>query len=189
MNDYKNLGIIKDVFLVILIVIPFTFIDTRTVLFVGAISTSILLIRRTIHRLNTQHMNGYVITGEGNELAIPKRVEMFELSNSAPMEVLYKYIEVLRAMAIHPSVMIIRFKQIRQINPVEADVLDKVILRLSKHEIKILFSDVDANLKNQLNKYTLVQKVGGNNIFYKVEDALNHAKKIRSVHKKNKNEK
>lgn len=182
MNYYKDysekiIPIIKDILIIILIVIPFVFIGIRTALFVAAICTSILLMRRAIRQLNPGHIDGYRILHEGSELPVPQGVEIFELSNSATMEILYKYIGVLRAMAIHPRILIIRFNQISQIDPIEAHVLDDVIKKLSENEIIVFFSDIDTNIENQLKKYNLRQKVGRQNIFYKITDALKCAEK------------
>jgi len=53
-NDYKNhfkqkgIGLSKDIFISILIAIPFAFIDFRTALSIGTLSVIILLIRRMI---------------------------------------------------------------------------------------------------------------------------------------------
>jgi len=186
-TDYKNhsgkiILTAKDIFIIILIVIAFSFIDLRAALFMGAVITSIILIRRAIKHLNPRHTNGYKILKEGNEISVPQRVEVFELSNSATMGILYKYVEVLRMMTVHPRILIIRFKRILRISPDEAHILGEVIICLSVEKIKIFFSDVDMNLEKQLKKYDLVQKVGEDNIFYTIDDALNRAEKTLNIH-------
>src|SRR5258708_9883493 len=84
MRDYKRhpgktILSIKDIIMIILIIVPFIFIDLRTALFVGAICISLLLTRGTIRHLKSRHLNGYRIPNEENELYVPKGVEVFEL--------------------------------------------------------------------------------------------------------------
>jgi hypothetical protein len=109
-NQEKTIVSIKDIIMIILIIVPFIFIDLRTALFVGAICTSLLLMRGTIRHLELRQLKSYKIPNEENELSIPKGVEVFELADNVPMEILYKYVSVLRAMKIHPKILIIRFK-------------------------------------------------------------------------------
>ena len=182
MNYYKNhkekiLSIIKSVLFIILIAFPFSFNDMPTSIYAAAICTSILFIRLAIQRLKPGYINGYKALHNDYELNVPKRVEVFELSNSVTMEILYEYLGVLRTMAIHPKILIIRFKQITEIKPFEAHVLDEMINRLSENGIRIYLSDVDANIENQFIKFDILRRIGEDKIFNKIDDALKCAKK------------
>lgn len=177
MNYYKNhreniKTLIKYIFITILIAIPFSFIDMPMAIYAGAISISIIFIRLAIQRLKPGHINGYKTLHGGNELNVPESVEVFELSDSATMEILYEYLGVLRTLAIHPKILILRFNKITQINPSEVRVLNEVINQLSENGTAIYFSDVDTNIETQFKEYDFMQKVEKNKIFSKIEDAL-----------------
>jgi sulfate permease, SulP family len=177
----KTIVNIKDIIMIILIIVPFLFIDLRTALFVGAICTSLLLMHGTIRHLKSRYLNSYRIPNEENELSFPKGVEVFELAGNVPMEILYKYISVLRPMKIRPKILITRFKQISQIHSHEAHVLEDIIRELSKCKIRIFISGVEGNLKNQFKKYNLNQKNSSGGIFYKIDDALKQAETILNI--------
>lgn len=178
----KITGIIQDILIAILIAIPFIFIGFSTALFVGAIVASILLMRRTIKSLNPGYINGYRILNKGNELTVLPRVEVFEISNSATFEILYKYVEVLKMMAIRPSILIIRLNRIWHIHSQDADILSNVITNLSIGKIKIYLSDVDINLERQLKTYNLLQKIGKDFVFCSIDDAIKYAEKSFGKH-------
>jgi ABC-type transport system involved in cytochrome bd biosynthesis fused ATPase/permease subunit len=55
----KEASISKDILIIILIAIPFAFIDWRTALSIAAICASILLIRRTMLYPKPGHSKGY----------------------------------------------------------------------------------------------------------------------------------
>jgi MFS superfamily sulfate permease-like transporter len=166
----------KDIILVILIITPFTFFDVRTALFVGATGTSIVILRRTILFLSPARFKNHGIPFAGEEWPVPKGVEILELSNSATLGIIYTYVEVLRSMDISMRILIIRFKQIHEMNPFDLCLLDEVISRLTERGIIIYLSEVDGKVRELFNKYNLMQKVGRNEIFYKMEEALLNAK-------------
>ena len=146
---------IKDIIMIILIIVPFTFIDLRTALFVGAICTSIFFMQGTIRYLKSMDINGYRILNEVNELSVPKGVEVFELAGNFPIEILYKYISVFRTLSIHPKILIIRFKRSSKIHKHEVRVLEKVAMALSERKI-----------------------ITDTNYFYRIEDTFNRAETI-----------
>jgi SulP family sulfate permease len=166
----------KDIILIILVFTPFTFFDARTALFIGAIGTSIVIMRRTILFLSPGRFNHYSIPYEQKEWLVPKGVEILELSNSATLGIVYKYVEVLRSMGISVRILIIRFKQIHEINPFDICLLDEVIKRLSEKGIIIYLSEMDVKIRSLFKKYNVIQNVGRNEIFDKIEDALQCAK-------------
>jgi hypothetical protein len=81
-HNEKTLPIIQSVLFIILIAFPFSFTDMPTIMYVGAICISILFIRFAIQHLKPANINGFKILHGNDELNIPKRVEIFELSCS-----------------------------------------------------------------------------------------------------------
>jgi len=171
----------KDIIIIMMIVAPFTFIDLRTALFVGAISASLIFIRGVVSYLKPRQINGHVALGAENVLFVPKGVEVFELAGDAPMDTLYKHIAVLRAMGIHPKILIIRFRKISLIQSNEAHVLIKIVRMLSERKTLTFFSEMNEGVKDQFEKLIPGLKTSGCSIFYKIDDALKRAETLLNV--------
>ena len=166
----------KDILILFLITTPFAFIDWRTALFIGAMATSILLIRRTILFLSPGRFNDDGIPFEAKVWSVPEGVEILELSNSATLGIIFKYMELLKSLGINTRILIIRFRHIPEMNPFDICLLDEVINQLSARGTAIYLAEVDVKVRNLFKKYHLMQKVGMNEIFYKIEDAVQCAK-------------
>lgn len=110
-------------------------------------------------------------------LAVPRFVVLFELTCAATLGSLYRYLDVLRTVRERPLVLIIRFRQIRQITARDAYILKYVISMVSAMKITLLFSDVDAVLGSQLNSFRLAQKLGNGKVFSTLRDALEALKR------------
>lgn len=164
--------IINDIIFIVVMATPFSFISMRTALFVTAIGSSMLLMRRTILLLSPGYFDDRGIPHDDKEFHVPKGVEILELNNSAAIGIVYKYIGVLQSMGLKPGILIIRFNRISKINSFDICLLDEVINRLSERGITIYLSDVDLNIRNLLNKYDLIHKIEKNKMFYKIENAL-----------------
>ena len=177
----KSIINIKDIIIVILIIIPFTFIDVRTALSVGVICISLILVRGVIRHSESGHANGCKILPKENELYIPKGVEVFELAHDVPMEVLYMHISVLRAMEIRPKILIVRFRKISQMQSRDAHIIKEEVRVLSERKISVFISEANAHIKNQFLKYDLDQKISSGSIFYKIDDALKRAETMLNV--------
>jgi MFS superfamily sulfate permease-like transporter len=166
----------KDIFIIFLITTPFAFIDERTALLIGATGTSILLIRRTMLFLSPGHFKDNRIPFEAQEWSVPKGVEILVLSNSATLGIIFKYMELLKSMGINTRILIISFRDIPEMNPFDICLLDEVINQLSARGTTIYLAEVDVKDRTLFKKYNLMQKVGRNEIFYKIEDAVQCAK-------------
>jgi len=109
---------------------------------------------------------------------LPEGVEVFELSADASPEILLLYLNVLRTLAIHPKILIIRFNQIKKIDPTAVRVLNEFIRQTAGKGIHIIFSDVSFSLKNQLENNFLLSQIGEDNIFSTLKNALVKAEKL-----------
>jgi MFS superfamily sulfate permease-like transporter len=177
-NNNHLRRIIKDAIIIAMIFIVCSFIDVLLACFVTAICTSILLTRRVILSLNPGFIRGHKISLKGKTLSVSKGIDVFDLNNSESIESLYKYIEVICNIAIPPKILIIRFSEIFQVKQFELHILNKVIKRFGTNKISIILSDVRANVQHQLRQNGIAQKIGEENIFYYITDALNHANEI-----------
>ena len=139
--------------------------------------------RRAILHLNPKYFNDNGIFPDGDELAVPKKVEIFELNSFVTKSIIYKYIGALQSIGSNPRILIIRFKQISKINLFEICLIEEAITQLSERGVIVYLADVDGNIKDLFKKYNLMQKVDKEVIFYKIEDALQCAKKALCIRK------
>lgn len=175
-NEY-NWGVIKDAFVIILLFTAFYFIDIGVAVFIGIITAVILLTRRIILAHNPGFIKGHHIYYDGKELTVPKGVDVFDLSNSASINYLYSYIEIIRGILVPPRVLIIRLSGIIHLEENELEILSEAILRLQKSKIIVIFSEPDENILNQFQRYNIERNVGMENILYTIDDALKQANK------------
>jgi MFS superfamily sulfate permease-like transporter len=137
-----------------------------------------LLIRRVILQLNPGFIKRHKIFYKDKELAVPDGVDIFDLGKPPSIGNLYSYVEVIRNIAIPPRIMIIRFNNKFRITQSELDILNKIIKRLGLQKILIVFSDVNVNMQNHFRQTGIAEKIGEENIFYFIIDALEHTKNV-----------
>jgi MFS superfamily sulfate permease-like transporter len=168
-------GIIKDSFIGILLFALFSFIDLEFAFFGSFICFSILFTRRIIFDLNPGAVTGHKIYFKEKELSVPNGVDVFDAGDDSTFDNLYRYSEVIAQILIPPRILIIRFNNKSRINRLEIMTLNQILKRLEMHNILIMFSDVNVNLQNQFRKNSVAEKIGEENIFYYIKDALTHA--------------
>lgn len=171
----------RDVWIIILAIISLGFINLHLALLVGCIYTLILVMTKTIDRLNPIHNNGNQIISGGEKLFVPNRVKIFELIDASSKDKLYKYVHVFKGMVIPPRILIIRFQESFEISHRSIVVLHKVEKTLSKEKIELIFSDVDLPIKNLLIKMDLLKNIAENNICKNINDALTRAEEILEI--------
>jgi len=137
-----------------------------------------LLIRRVILQLNPGFIKRHNFFYKDKELAVPDGVDIFDLCKPPSIGNLYSYVEVIRNIAIPPRIMIIRFNNKFRITHSELDILNKIIKRLGLQKILIVFSDVNVNMQNHFRQTCIAEKIGEENIFYFIIDALEHTKNV-----------
>ena len=172
------MGIIKDLFISIFLFILISFINLQFAFFLSIVCISILSIRRVILQLNPGFIKGYKFFYKDKELAVPDGVDIFDLGNPPSIGNLYSYVEVIRNIAVSPRILIIRFNNKFRITQLELDILNKIIKRLGLQKILIVFSDVNVNMQNHFRQTGVAEKIGEENIFYYIIDALEHTKQI-----------
>jgi MFS superfamily sulfate permease-like transporter len=175
-NSERSAWVLKDALIIILLFVSFCYIGVDAAAYVAVICTALLLMRRII----VDYSPGFIKVPHNNynkkDLIVPKGVEIFDLNNLPSMEYLYTYTE-LRPGIDPASVLVMRFTGIFLIRQFELDVVIEVIRRLRKRKIIIIFADVSENLRHQFRQYEIEKKVGSENIFYSITDALVQAGK------------
>lgn len=171
-------GLIRDSFIGLLLFILVSFIDLELAFFVFIISIYMFLTRRIILNLNPGAINRHKIYFKGRELPVPIGVDVFNAGNVSSLENLHSYVEVICKTLIPPRIIIIRINNKSIISRFEIEILDLIIKRLKKHEISIIFSDVNANMQYQLRENGVAEQIGDENVFYYIQDALKRANEV-----------
>jgi hypothetical protein len=109
-------------------------------------------------------------------------VDVFDLSKVPTMDYLRRYTEVIRGILVPPAVLIIRFCGILQLEEYDFFLLAEVIGRLQKSDIAIIFSDVGKTIYLQFNEFGIDQKIGSDNIYLNVDDAITQGGKLLHRH-------
>lgn len=170
-------GIIRDFIIVVVVVAFLCLIDSHLAAFVGAISFSMLLIRRVILYYNPGFIKGHHIYYQERELTVSKEVDIFDLGKVSSFQYLYNYSEVIAGILIPPRIFIIRFCGILSLKEWEFDILKGVLHRLQSRKIIVILSDIEENVMDQVEWYLIEKEVGVGNIFFNISDALRQARK------------
>ncbi len=171
-------GVIKDCLIITLVFVSLYFIDIHLASFVSLVCTVILLTRRMILSYNPGFAKGHHVKINGKEVALPRGIDIFYLSNSQSLEILYKYTDVVRGIMAPPEIMIIEFEEISYIGQSDLSILNRTINHLRSSNISVIFSGVDESVRDQLKETEILTIVGVENIFRCIRDAVTHAKEM-----------
>ncbi|MFI5188594.1 MAG: STAS domain-containing protein [Chitinophagales bacterium] len=169
-------GVIKDCLIITLVFVSLYFIDIQLTLLASLVCTVTLLTRRIILTYNPGFAKGHHVQINGEEVTIPKGIDIFNLSKSQSLETLYRYTEVVRGIMAPPEIMIIRFDEIFYMGQSELSILSKTIDHLKNAKISIIFSGINEEVRDQLRGTEILKVVGEENIFRCIKDAVTHAK-------------
>lgn len=181
-------GVIKDVLLIILIFAAFYLIDLKVAAFIAVMCTAILLIRRIILDYNPGFITGHHLIINQKEIIAPKGVDVFDLSKVPSVDYLHRYSEVIRTILVPPTVLIIRFCGILQLEKYDLYLLREITGRLQKSSIAVIFSDVGANVQEQLSSHDIEKIAEKEHIFLAIGEALQRAEKLIKMSRKQKAE-
>ncbi len=159
-------------FVVVVVFILSTIIDIQLAIFISVVCAAILIIRKMILGLNPIHGKNKKINYNGKQLTVSSNIEVFELKDYTSFETLCNYAEALRFISKPPATLIIRFSKKSEIDKSSAEIICKVVKRLYKVDVRIVFSDIDVTIFNQLEYYDIIHIIGGGNLFSNIEEAL-----------------
>ncbi|MDR1201011.1 MAG: sulfate permease [Tannerellaceae bacterium] len=119
---------------------------------------------------------------DDEHLVIPQGVEVYEIDGPFFFGIANKFDGVMQTLGDKPKVRIIRMRKVPFIDSTGLHNLES-LLRLSKAEnIQLILSGVNDDVHNVLKKGGFDQKIGPDNICSNINEALERAEELLSVH-------
>lgn len=175
-------GLLKDLLTIIVSFLFFYLLDTHSAPGICLIVTSLVLIRRIT--LNTEADR--VSLSETDvvsiqQLQIPSKVEVFEISNEFSVMALYKLIETIRSMQFHPQVLIIRMRFLKTLDESGIYALKEISKQLKHDYTQLLLSSVNPDMQRLFENAGFIEKIGKENILPDITNALTRAEEILKI--------
>ena len=123
------------------------------------------------------------LSGEGDPNALFKRdipagVEVYEINGPFFFGVADRIKDVLRGLERPPKVFILRMRRVPAIDASGMRALDEFYLKCKRQGTRLLLAGVHAQPMFAMAKYGLLDKVGEDNLFGNIDDALDAAREI-----------
>jgi SulP family sulfate permease len=119
--------------------------------------------------------------GDPNGLStrdVPKGVEIYEINGPFFFGVADRIKDVLQELERPPKVFILRMRRVPAIDASGMHALDEFYLKCKRQGTQLLLAGVHAQPMFALAKYGLLDKVGEDNLFGNIDDALDRAREI-----------
>jgi SulP family sulfate permease len=123
--------------------------------------------------------------GDPNTLAvrdIPPGVEVYEIDGPFFFGVADRLKDTLKSLERPPKVFILRMRRVPAIDATGMHALDEFHDKCRKQHTTLLLSGVHSQPVMALTKYGLTDKIGEENLFGNIDDALDRAREIVGVH-------
>lgn len=172
-------GFLEDLKIIIVSFLLFYLLDSHSAPGICLIIISLVFIRRITLNTEADKVSLSEIDFVSiQQLQIPKKVEVFEISNEFSVMALYRFIETISSMQLHPKVLIIRMRFLKTIDENTIHALKEIKKQLNKDNTQLLFSSVNPDIHQLFEKSGLIEKIGKENILSDITNALRRAKEI-----------
>ncbi len=155
---------------------------------VGMVLAAMLFMKRMIEVTNVGALREEVIEddpGDPNPLSIrdiPKSVEVYEINGPFFFGVADRIKDTLRGLERPPRVFILRMRRVTAVDATGLHALNEFHDKCRKQGTQLLLSGVHAQPMFAMAKYELLDKIGEQNMFGNIDDALNRAREIIGQH-------
>lgn len=155
------------------------FVDLTVAIQIGMVLAVFLFMRRM-----TQISNVNIITDKINELddekaitryAVPKDVEVFEVSGPMFFGAAYKFKESMKLIENPPKILIIRMRYVPVIDATGLHTLDEVFKLAKRQGTILILSGVGQGIFRELEKSDLLSEIGKENVCPDIDRALERA--------------
>jgi SulP family sulfate permease len=109
---------------------------------------------------------------------VPEGVEVFEINGPFFFGAVEKFKEAMNIIETAPKIRIIRMRNVPAIDSTGLHVIEEVLKSSKKAGTKIIFSGVHAQPLMAFDNSGLLKKIGEENLFANIDDALNRANEI-----------
>ena len=169
------------------------FADLTVAVGVGMILASMLFMKRMAEVTNVGGMRDELEDADDKSLEadpnaldlrdVPSHTEVFEITGPFFFGVADRLKDTLRGLERPPKVFIIRMRRVPAIDASGMHALDEFFTKCKRQGTTLLLSGVHAQPMFALARYGLLDKVGEENMFGNVDDALNRAREIEGLAK------
>jgi SulP family sulfate permease len=152
---------------------------------VGMVLAAMLFMKRMIEVTNVGALRDELSDANGiddpNAIAlrdIPRGVEVYEINGPFFFGVADRLQAVLRGLERPPKVFILRMRKVTSVDASGLHALDEFHDNCRRQHTRLLLSGVHAQPMFAMTKYELLDKIGEQNMFEDIDDALNAARAI-----------
>jgi SulP family sulfate permease len=161
------------------------FVDLTSAIEIGMVLAAFLFMRRMIQISDVD-----VVTSELKEetdaddihaihkFDVPKEVEVFEVKGPFFFGAAYKFKESLHLIEKNPKVLIIRMRQVPVIDATGLHIMEEVFNETKSKGTVLVISGIQRGVFKEFYKSGLLKKIGRENVFTTIDDALEHARTI-----------
>jgi SulP family sulfate permease len=169
------------------------FADLTVAVGVGMVLASMLFMKRMSEVTGIGAIEAELVdvpddlTGETdpNSLAhrhVPPHVEVFEINGPFFFGVADRIKDILKGLERPPKVFILRMRRVDAIDATGMHALDEFYLKCKRQGTQLLLAGVHAQPMFAMAKYGLLDKIGEQNMFGNIDDALSRAREIVGAH-------
>jgi SulP family sulfate permease len=177
-NDRSEVAVLLTTFFLTVV------IDLTVAIQFGLLLAVLLFLKRVIETSDVEILNSEVedengdIADEGEQLAIPSGVEVFEIRGAFFFGIANKFEEAERNLTTQPVIRIIRLRRVPFIDSTGLNNLKSFIMRSTGKGITVVLSGAAPQVLNVLEKNKIDSLVGEGNVCTDITAALQRAKEI-----------
>ncbi|MDP3462786.1 MAG: SulP family inorganic anion transporter [Bacteroidales bacterium] len=159
-------------------------IDLTVAIQFGLLLAVLLFLKRVIETSDIEILNKEVEdentenVDDGEQLAIPDQVEVFEIRGAFFFGIANKFEEAEKNITVQPKVRIIRLRKVPFIDSTGLNNLRSFVKRSQQKGVIIVLSGAVAQVQASLTKSGITQLVGEQNVCIDITHALNRAREI-----------
>ncbi len=163
--------------------------DLTVAVGVGMVLAALLFMKRMSEVTNVSDIGDELEDGpdplDPNAISlreVPHEVEVYEINGPFFFGVADRIKDTLRELERPPKVFILRMRRVPAVDATGMHALEEFLGKCRKQGTQLLLSGVHAQPIFAMTKYGLADKVGSENIFGNIDDALNRARQIVGLH-------
>lgn len=160
-------------------------LDLTVAIQVGIFLAMLLFIRNMAENTYVQALHKELVDEEEKDdpnaiqkRKMPKGVEVYEINGPFFFGASYKFLEAMKIVEKSPKVRIIRMRNVLMIDATGIHALKQEHKNSKKRGITFILADVHSQPLVALERCGLLEKIGQDNVFGNVDDALNRAREI-----------
>jgi len=193
MSEWRSfLGILKgpksDIAILLSTFFLTVLVDLTVAIEIGMILSAFLFIKKMsqISNINivTNALNDDELSDTLSDIKSPitKGIEIFEIEGPFFFGAASKFTDALKIIERNPKVLIIRMRNVPFIDGTGLNTFDKIQKEMANDKVKLILTEVNADVLIELKKSKFEQKIGAENIIPEFENAIIKAQEIVHEH-------